>query len=215
MAEKIPQLVKIPPLRIIIREEETRPTHRDNRVVYSDMVKYVSTARVVGAVPEVKLQHKAIIAVNGVPFVLAATEANPPLETIVCACPCAPQQLRELGLQVVTATEILDELQASMPFEVMDMLFFVNPVEQSKQLEIQGFLAACFDQINEAMSERGANLLRSIEWQDGGSILIWKWPYMVLEGSHALMLPQMIHRIDSGIAKIRSWNGLALTHDTR
>jgi hypothetical protein len=208
MATTIPQLAKIPPHRITIRDAEVVPTSRDRRAVRPDLTRYVSVSQVVSAVPEIAIRQATILAVNGVPFIQASADANPPIETIVCACHCDPPQLRNLGLEIVTAKECLEQLQSSMPLESTEMLCFDAPLDESKQRDIQFRVTVCCNNIAALWTVKHS-ILNYLEWQNDSSV-IWKWTCMALEGPHALIIRELVHRIDADVSKVRSWNGLAL-----
>ncbi len=208
MAHTIPKLVRIPPQRIKFSQEKQQPTARDNRVILPDLVRYVSETGLVSATPTVDIENGQIIARDGMPFVLAAATASPPLPQIVCACHCAPHQLSEVGLQVVSATVLLDQLQVSMPVEATEMLFFDNPVNRAKQLQINDLVIVAYHRIGKLWGVNEANLLGNLDWREEGRLLVWKWKCMALEGAHLIFLAELRGRIHKDIATIRSWNGL-------
>jgi hypothetical protein len=205
-----PILVRINPGRVIVDPKFVSPTNWDMRAVAEDLKEYVTFSRIIKGAPVVRLVDGALKVVSGEPFLTAAQEAVPPLEEIVCSVQADEQTVQALGLEMVSASELLDKFPEEETYDALEILTFVRLPTSAEQKSVEAKITNFFNEVSANPSTYGGRYssISPFEWDQSHNRVRWTWVRNDQFGRHALLFSELLREINQNIVPLRSWNGL-------
>ena len=207
----IPILARVDPLQILIDRNLLEPTEWDLKAVAEDLIAYVQTARFIKATPKLRLMNGRLVAVSGEPFLKAAQEAVPPLKEVVCLIDEPDETVRNAGLSIVTASEMLDQHPIDEMYDAVEMLAFARTLTNEERTAVEDAVSVFFKEVSANPASYGGNYssVSSFDWDNKQRTVKWTWLRNDEFGRHALMFLNLLRDINGNIAPLSSWNGLA------
>lgn len=205
-------LARVDPRRVVIDPGHVRPTDWDLLAVLDDLRIFVSASRLIKASPVLETVDSSLRLVSGEPFVRAAREAQPPLEEIVCWVMTDRSNPDDSSLFVpVSPTALMDERPEQEAYEAIEMLFFALPLTVEEKAEVEHEICRFFATVNEDRTYGGNyGWISDLDWDETGHRVSWVWQRNDQPGQHQELFFDVLRSIDTGIARLRSWNGLAV-----
>jgi len=208
------QLAKLDPRRISVREVVLAPTWWDSRAVLPDLIEFVSLARIVPGTPGVAIDGETLVLINGLSYVRAARDAEPPLEEIVCKIDADEAACRDFGLEPLKVSDLLAADPPDRIREEVQMLHFQSAVDQSKRRVAESVIKNFFTEMATTTGHGGNyRSLGDFDWNENGNRLVWRWVRSIEEGRHQILLVEALKSIGSSVCPLRSWNGLTFDFD--
>jgi len=204
------QLIRVAPTSIVINPREFTWTAWDKLAVQQDLTYFVSQNRDIQAIPEVRLVRNSLVLVTGQPFVLAALEATPPLESIVCRVTCTKNDVQSASLTIVDPGVLAAQVDASACEGVLTMIFFEKALDEAKQAGVDAAIIGCRAQIRAVNVNATGNysIVSMPQWIRNGTTVVWKWAFFYAEGFELSIPTRCYRHIHETIAPIRSLNGV-------
>ena len=205
-------LARVDPRRVEIDPGHVRPTEWDLLAVLDDLRIFVSASRLIKASPVLEAVDFSLKLVSGEPFVRAAREAQPPLEEIVCWVKTDQLNRDESSLFVpVNPTVLMDERPEEEQYEAIEMLFFVFPLASEEKAQVEHEISRFFARVYEERTYGGNyGWISDLDWDETGHRVSWVWQRNDQPGQHQELFFDVLRHIDTSIARLRSWNGLAV-----
>jgi hypothetical protein len=205
-------LARVDPKRVVIDPGHVRPTEWDLVAVLDDLRIFVTASRLIKATPILEAVDCALRLINGEPFVRAAREAQPPLEEIVCLVKTDQLNPDESPLFVpVSPTALMEEHPEQETYKALEMLSFVLPLASEDKVQVEHEIYCFFARVYEHPIYGGNyGWISDLDWDETGHRVSWVWERNDEPGQHQQLFLDVLRRIDSSIARLQSWNGLAL-----
>ena len=206
-------LARVDPTTILIDPSRIRPSEWDLIAILDDLKIFVTFSRLIKATPVLELANGILRLINGEPFVRAAQETTPPLEEIVCLIRTDQATLGEsFPFVPVSATDLLEERSEHDPYEAFELLSFVFPLTANAKTQIEQEIYSFFARVHDQPSAYGGSYmwLSALKWDEIDQRVSWVWKRNDEPGRHQQFFLDLLRHIDTGIACLRSWNGLAL-----
>lgn len=205
-----PLLVRVDPRAVATDPSLLQPTAWDRKVVLDDLRKYVSRTRQVNATPRLQVRDGRLFVVSGLPFLIAARDAVPPLSEVVCEIAGRLGEVQQANLQQVSVGDILN----AMPpiYRSTEMLFFRRSLTSQERQAVEIAIARFFQEVTSPEWMYGGQYrhMEHPEWNEAHDIITWTWEKSESEGHDMILLLQQLRNISSNIASIRSYNGISL-----
>ena len=205
-------LARVNPAVVVVDSSLLQPTVWDQKVVSNDLKLYVSRSRLISATPLLHLRGRELFVVQGAPFLTAAKEATPPLSEVVCEIQGQPSEIRHANLQIIDVCHLLNNTPPDEVYSAINMIFFQRPLDAQEQQTVRLAIEGFFQEVSSPGWKYGGNYRRmeALEWNKQNDIVSWIWERSDSEGHDMIKFQQVLHRIDSTIAPIRSYNGIAI-----
>ncbi|GEM_PF-3860374 len=203
------QLVRVHPQTISVKEELLRPTQWDHKAVVDDLKDYVAVTRLIKATPSITIVNYELVLLSGLPFVVAALDATPPLPEIICSVQIKKELLEQLGIESVSLKELMNSINES--YWAVEMLVFNERLEPNKRQFVEDKVYNFYIEVSTTTENIGNYCsFGEFEWNENNTKVMWKWKRNDKEGNHIVRFYNLLKEIDQTVASIRSWNGIAI-----
>lgn len=199
-------LAKVDPLKIVIDPRFLKPNEWDRKVIAEDLNEYVRVTRLIKGTPVLRLVEGALVTVNGEPFVRAARELVPPLKDLLCLIEGTEESARALGLEVVTASVMLDAYPTYEFLNAVEMLVFTRALTNDERDAVEGLIAKFCTEMNADSSDIGESM-SAFKWDYEQRKVNWTWRRNDEFGGHALTFLNLLRHVNCDVVPISSWNG--------
>ena len=205
-----PILAKIDPQKIVIDPDYVVPTDWDKKAITDDLNDYVQLSRMINGTPVVRIVRGTLVLVSGEPFVRAALNVEPPLQELACLVDNDEESVRSFGLNVRTATELLDEVPANARYDAVELLGFTRSLSAPEKEVVEARLKDFFDDVSANPSVYGGSYssMSHFEWDEQGRKVHWSWRRTDQFGQHSFLFLNLLSDLHHRIAPLSSWNGL-------
>ena len=105
----------------------------------------------------------------------------------------------------------MEERPEQETYEAFEMLSFVFPVASEDKPQVEHEICRFFARVVEDRTYGGNyGWISDLDWDETGHRVSWFWERNDTPGQHQQLFLDVLRHIDTRIARIRSWNGLAL-----
>ncbi len=214
-AAKALVFVEVDPRQVIIDSRRVIRTRWDEFIAENDLALHLqlNPCPVLNGTPQLIAEDGHLIATSGVPFLRAAQSASPPLTKIICAMKVR-REAEQLGLPIVTYSELESRYRLREWYDCREMLFFHEPLSATKRQNVEDAVTGFFRLVEGDRSTFG-DVYRSLGKFDSrplgrGAIVEWSWQKLETGGPHQILLYKTVVGIDRDVAGVRSFDGFRI-----